>query len=171
MTRYYIAPVRPLGPRKRVVRANRNQGGGGQQANQNEGGGEAKEDEEGGNDHLNQVQQLECVGEEYLDPTAKLGKPKTLLMLWKEFMEGLDNNKPAKDFTAVERGRVKSKYSRRLSFWMVMIRLIRAGLTDLQAIRTIQQAYGNDKSVTQIIVALQRAKTVGYHPNIAQLMG
>ena len=51
-------------------------------------------------------------------PPATLGKnPKTLHSLWREFEEGLGGRKPAKMFTARERGKVKQMYYRRKVVW------------------------------------------------------
>ncbi|KAA8497596.1 hypothetical protein FVE85_5181 [Porphyridium purpureum] len=43
-------------------------------------------------------------------PAALAKNPRTIHDLWNEYMFGLVGNKPAKDFTAPERGRVKFKY-------------------------------------------------------------
>ena len=146
-----MTPVRPLGPRRL----------GNQQSQQNQ--------------QPQQIQQQEPPAlpppMDYHDPKAVLGKPKTLLMLWHEYLYGLDENKPAKDFTPAERGKVKTQYSHRKSFWSVMVRLIRAGYDELTAIDLIHQAYGAGKPVSFIIQKLTRAKSIGYHPNIAVVMG
>ena len=48
---------------------------------------------------------------------AQLTKcPQDLYVLWNEWEIGVGLNKPAKAFTVTERGRVKSKYYRRLKF-------------------------------------------------------
>jgi len=49
-------------------------------------------------------------------PTAaQLGRPKCLHTLWVEYTHGIGGNKPAKDFTSVEKGKCKQKYRRTLS--------------------------------------------------------
>ena len=173
MNRYYMTPVRPLGPRRfqnRQGERQQNIEGSNEGRDQNQNRNENQNQNQ--NQNQNEIEEVEDLGDaDFVDPTARLGKPKTLLSLWHEYLYGLDGNKPAKDFTPVERGRVKTKYSKRKSFWMVMRRLIAAGYTDLTAIQLIQQAYGRDRPVTQIIVALQRAKTIGYHPQIANVIG
>jgi hypothetical protein len=78
----------------------------------------------------------------------------------------LENNKPAKNFTSVERRRTKFKYSRRKCFWSVMVRLINAGFTELSSIDKIHQAYGNNLSVTIVLNKMQRDKRNGGHPNL-----
>ena len=54
--------------------------------------------------------------------------PKTLHDLWKEFEFGFSCLKPAKDWTAAERGRDKYKYYRRNVVWHVS-ELVRVGFT------------------------------------------
>lgn len=161
ISRYYMTPVRPLGPPRPF---------GGGQPGQGNNDGVQQQQQQGGNNQV-AAQEPRLINEGFVDPRAKLGRPKTLLMLWHEFLHGLDGNKPAKDFTPTERGRQKHKYSRRKSFWSVMLKLINAGYDELSAIDLIQQAYGTNLSVTKIIEKLQRAKSVGYHPQIANVIG
>ena len=63
--------------------------------------------------------------------TVSLSKhPRTLLLLWHEYLHGLGNNKAVKDFSREERGQEKQKYSKRKLFWDVMCNLLRAGFTE-----------------------------------------
>ena len=73
--------------------------------------------------------------------------------------------KPAKFFTRVERGRCKSKYSRRKKVWDLISILLRTGhcQTSREACELIRSIYGQSSSVTTIIrkiVADQKAGTV-----------
>jgi hypothetical protein len=137
MTRYSMQPVRPLGP-------NRNATATATTATTNIGGNEG------------------------VDSTTKLAAhPRTLLLLWHEYLYGLEGNKAAKDFTQVERGRAKFKYCRRKCFWSVMSRLVNAGFTELIAIDKIHQAYGVKLSVSAVLNKMQRDKKNGGHPNLA----
>ena len=43
--------------------------------------------------------------------------PETLHTLWNEFEFGLENKKPAKDFTSIEQGRVKYIHHNRNVVW------------------------------------------------------
>jgi hypothetical protein len=53
----------------------------------------------------------------YHNSTSKLAHhPRTLLLLWYEYLYGLAGNKPAENCTSVERGKVKCKYCRRKVF-------------------------------------------------------
>jgi hypothetical protein len=50
--------------------------------------------------------------------TAKLSScPRNLLLIWQEYLYGLEGNKATKNFTSVERGRIKFKLCRRKRFW------------------------------------------------------
>jgi hypothetical protein len=58
------------------------------------------------------------------DSIAKLSScPRNLLLLWQEYLYGLEGNKVAKHFTSVEHGRVKFKFFRRKCFWEVTVKL------------------------------------------------
>ena len=52
---------------------------------------------------------------------------RNLYELWQEYIFGLHGSKPAGEFTAQERGRVKSEYSRRKVIWDEIESFIRAG--------------------------------------------
>ena len=69
-------------------------------------------------------------GNPAVDDPAVLGRcPKTLFVLWDEYVNGIGGSKPAKEFTRRERGlkRNKFKYSNRLIVWKCMERLIARG--------------------------------------------
>jgi Transcriptional activator of glycolytic enzymes len=100
-------------------------------------------------------------------PPATLSKnPKTLHSLWQEFEEGLGGRKPAKMFTARERGRVKQMYYRRKVVWDTVALLIRAGYTAQTAIDQIYETYRADQSVTNVIRVMLRDRQGGGHPNL-----
>ncbi len=87
---------------------------------------------------------------------ATLSKgPENLSILWNEYQNGLDGAKPAKDFTASERGgRNKANYCRRKPFWKCMNRLVSAGNDPAESIRRIHEVYGW-LSVTNILKAMR----------------
>ena len=90
--------------------------------------------------------------------------PHDLYVLWNEWEVGVGLNKPAKEFTAAERGRVKSKYCRRLKFWRCMERLIRAGCSSEVAVRRIYAVYGGPtKRVSYILKAMGPHEANGGH--------
>jgi hypothetical protein len=106
---------------------------------------------------------------DFLDPYAKLGKPKSLLELWHEYIHGAQGGtmKPAKDFTPAERGRCRHKYCRRKAFWDVMIKLINTEYDELTAIQKIEQCYGSNLPVTKMLdKLLVKARREGYHANL-----
>ena len=96
---------------------------------------------------------------------ATLGaRPKTLHDLWKEYTVGSSGKKPARDFNQGERGKVKTKYCKRLKFWEKCDELVRGGLTADVACDRIYQAYGASTPVTKILVAMQKDKQRGQWP-------
>lgn len=101
-----------------------------------------------------------------VDPRAILTpNPRTLHVLWEEYVSGVGSNKPAKFFTRAERGRVKYKYSRRKIFWSVVEPLVRANISATDAIERIYTHYGPNLSPTAIINALRQDKNKGSLPH------
>lgn len=84
--------------------------------------------------------------------------PRTLHVLWDEYVNGVGNNKPAKFFTRGERGRSKYKYSRRKVFWSIVEDLVRANVSATDAIERIYTHYGPNLSPTAIINAIRQDK-------------
>ena len=101
---------------------------------------------------------------------AELTKcPNDLYVLWNEWEVGVGPNKPAKEFTAAERGRVKSKYCRRLKFWKCMEQLICAGASSESAVRRIYSVYGGPgKCVSYILRAMAPHEANGRHHHLLQ---
>ena len=78
-------------------------------------------------------------------------RPKVLHELWKEWLVGCGGKKAAKDFTAHERGRVKTMYSFRKVFWDKCGAMVDAGYSADVACDMIHQAYGQRTSVSKIL--------------------
>jgi hypothetical protein len=76
---------------------------------------------------------------------------RSLFVLWQEYEFGIGGRKAAKDFTAVERGRVKYTYHRRKVVWDAVAELVRAGWQANVACDKIYEVYGRNESVTKII--------------------
>ena len=76
--------------------------------------------------------------------------PKALHTLWLEWEFGIGGNKPAKDFTAIERGQVRFQYSLRKVFWDLCSQMIRRGYSSDAAIDKIYSVYPR-LSLTQIL--------------------
>ena len=90
--------------------------------------------------------------------------PKTLHDLWQEYEFGFHGCKPAKDWTATERGRDKFKYYRRNVVWKKICELVRGGYTAESACDKIYSVYGHSSTVTEIIKQLVKDK--GRHPEL-----
>jgi hypothetical protein len=98
---------------------------------------------------------------------AALSKtPRTLFDLWIEYTTGIGGNKPAKDFTFVERGKCKFKYCRRKVVWDCISAFVNAGHLSAVAIDRIYQAYGRNQTVSSIINAMIQDRKRGGHPNL-----
>lgn len=107
-----------------------------------------------------------------LDLDAKLSKiPKTLQLLWEEWENGIDGNKPAKLFTSQERGqdKVKHNFYKRKFFWNKCHEMIQgSGMSARSACNLIYNVYGTDKSVSYILDRLKRDKIDrGGHPDLS----
>ena len=99
----------------------------------------------------------------------KLSKsPKTLYNLWHEYEYGYGGHKPAKLFTARERGckSIKHTYSLRLGFWKLVAELIRKGRTSGCAVDEIYRVYGRNQTVTAILREIRKDKLRGGHPEL-----
>jgi hypothetical protein len=98
---------------------------------------------------------------------AKLSKaPESLEVLWKEFTDGINGNKPARDFTPAERGANKSLYCRRKVFWDCIDIHCKMGFDWRVAVNKVYEAYGNNLPVTQILLAMTADKARNGHPNL-----
>lgn len=93
--------------------------------------------------------------------------PRSLYDLWVEYETGIGGRKAAKDFTAVERGRVKSTYHLRKVVWDCIAARVRSGEMAHVAIDRIYDTYGRNQSITKIIQHMRRDnKATGGHPNL-----
>ena len=93
---------------------------------------------------------------------SKLTKsPSDLFVLWREYEQGLDGGKAAKDYTAVERGRNKHIYSRMRVFWDAVVKLMARRYTADSAIDRISEVYGRRLSVTQVINQMKKDRMLG----------
>ena len=97
---------------------------------------------------------------------ATLSKcPRNLYVLWQEYQFGLGGRKPARQFTAVERGRVKFKYSRRKIIWGAIDRMVRGGATAQVAIDRIYEVYGR-LNVSAMAAAMREDEKRGGHQQL-----
>jgi hypothetical protein len=87
--------------------------------------------------------------------------------LWREWTDGLFNNKPASQLSPTERGgKLKHIYFKRKHVWDIFKRFTDKGITHLVAIDKIEQAYGPGKSVTHYIKCIRNDKKTGGHPSL-----
>ena len=91
-------------------------------------------------------------------------RPRDLYELWTEYLTGLDGNKPARLFSARERGQMKYKYTRRKIFWDLVREITRTGVSSHVAIDRIYTVYGHSTSVTSIINGLRRDRNTNRLP-------
>ena len=93
---------------------------------------------------------------------VKLSKsPRDLWTLWMEYESGLNGQKPARDFTAAERGANKFTYSHRKVVWDAVEKLMKRGNAAEVAIDRILAVYGRDKSVTNVINRMKKDNLQG----------
>ena len=92
--------------------------------------------------------------------------PANLYVIWNEWECGFAGNKPAKNFTAVERNSKENKfvYCRRKPFWQCIERIIRTRSGNAHdAISTVYTVYRQEKTVTKILKALAKHEKEGGH--------
>jgi ribosomal protein L21E len=84
--------------------------------------------------------------------------PSSLAVLWQEWKEGLNGNKPACLFTSRESGRkdLKSTFCRRKRLWWLWRDVIKAGHDVARALEATKQAYGEDLEVMQYLEAIRK---------------
>jgi hypothetical protein len=88
--------------------------------------------------------------------------PKNLYVLWAEFESGVGGNKPARLFTASERGKVKFKYCRRKIVWDVIDNLVKRGLSsDVSIDRVYAECGGPNAKVNDVIARLKQFRRHG----------
>jgi hypothetical protein len=82
--------------------------------------------------------------------------PRSLDLLWEEYLNGVGGRKAARHFTPQERGKNKYKYCRRLIVWNLISMHVNAGITSQRSCEMIYAHYGQQNSVTTIINNLRR---------------
>jgi hypothetical protein len=92
--------------------------------------------------------------------------PKSLFDLWQEYMIGIGDAKPVKDYTETERGANKINYCRSKTFWDVVSKRTNAGYLACVAINRVYECYGNGLYVTKFLNQMTKYKKNGGHPNL-----
>ena len=108
--------------------------------------------------------QSNYVGTVSLSPT-----PRTIFDLWDEWTVGLGGRKPAKDFTSMERGKVKYKYCRRKVVWDTISKMVRGGMTAHAAMDKILDTYGRYLPLTKLINIMLRDRKNGTVPSALEV--
>ena len=97
-------------------------------------------------------------------PATLCRNPKTLSILWEEYLNGIGGRLPAQQFTREQRGvlSVRANYCNRKGFWDCMQRLVDKGYTESAALARIGRVY--EGSITQVLRAIRKDERNGGHP-------
>jgi len=104
-----------------------------------------------------------------IDTTAQLvDHPKTLSILWREWMFGIGRNKAAVNFTPQERNtdQNKNKYLKRKPFWLLLGRMVNADMHADAACERIFEVYtlvAGATNISAILKAIQQDKKNDVH--------
>jgi Transcriptional activator of glycolytic enzymes len=103
-------------------------------------------------------------------PATLCENPKTLYVLWQEYMYGIHGRKPAREFTKQDKVSVRARYSQRRVIWDQINKLMRSKyrFTANEAIEKIYSVYGIRTPVTVIIKKIREdmAKSEG-NPDVS----
>ena len=106
-----------------------------------------------------------------IDTTAQLvDHPKTLSILWREWMFGIGRNKPAVNFTPQERNtdQNKNKYLKRKPFWLLLGRMVNADMHADAACERVFEVYtlvAGATNISAILEAIRKDKQDDVHRN------
>jgi hypothetical protein len=85
-----------------------------------------------------------------------------LFVVWAEYESGVGGNKPARLFTASERGKVRFMYCRRKIIWDTIEGLVQRGLTSDAAIdRVYNECGGQNTKVNDVVSKLKAFRKNG----------
>ena len=106
-----------------------------------------------------------------VDTTAQLvDHPKSLSILWREWMFGIGRNKPAVNFTPQERNndQNKNKYLKRKPFWLLLGRMVNANIHADAACERVFEVYSlvaGATNISSILEAIRKDKQNDVHRN------
>jgi hypothetical protein len=90
-------------------------------------------------------------------PLAELSsRPPTVYAMWDEWLFGIAGRKPAKDFSARERGACKGMFHKRFVIWRRIEMLVGKGIIARRAIDLLYVVYGPNVSVTDMSKRLNK---------------
>jgi len=92
---------------------------------------------------------------------ALLKCPRDLWVLWREWEQGLGEEKLAKAFTHAERGVNRFSFSRQKVFWDMVEDMVKRGNTSDIAIDRIYRVYGWNNLVSKILNEMRKDKRRG----------
>ena len=104
-----------------------------------------------------------------VDTTAQLvDHPKTLSILWREWMFGIGRNKAAVNFTPQERNtdQNKNKYLKRKPFWLLLGRMVNADIHADAACERVFEVYtlvAGATNISAILEAIRKDKQNDVH--------
>ena len=104
-----------------------------------------------------------------VDTTAQLvDHPKTLSILWREWMFGIGRNKAAVNFTPQERNndQNKNKYLKRKPFWLLLGRMVNADIHADAACERVFEVYtlvAGATNISAILEAIRKDKQKDIH--------
>ena len=87
-----------------------------------------------------------------------------LYRLWIEYEFEIGSNKPAKEFTSIERGTCKFVYSLRKVFWNKVSEMVGARWNYTEACNIIKKDYGGGLCATKIIQAIRSNRRKKQYP-------
>jgi hypothetical protein len=102
-------------------------------------------------------------------PAVLSKAPANLHVMWTEYIDGINGNKPAGSFTAAERGTCKSTYCRRNHFWKAILAVTNRGHSVEHALALLKEAYGEGHTVSQYLTKIgkDRGQALLVRANVA----
>ena len=98
---------------------------------------------------------------------AKLvDRPKTLEVIWREYVSGVNGTKPAREYNDADRAKNSTKFCRRKVLWDIVSDWVWAGKTPEQAMAVMYRLYHPVVSVSRILDGLAKKKKTGGHPEL-----
>ena len=90
----------------------------------------------------------------------------TLHTIWNEYGFGFSDRNTAKDYTAIDWGRVKYLYHRRKVVWYNIGEMVSSSWSFHKACDIIYKVYRHNSTVTHIIIEMIKDKENGGYPSL-----
>lgn len=100
-----------------------------------------------------------------LRPATLSSNPRTLSVLWDEYVNGIGGRLPASEFTSRQRNTraTKPNFCHRRPFWAIMVRLIDSGCTVATAMARVHRVYDRFGCLTEMLKAMKIDERNGGH--------